>query len=125
MPRGSVKGKRAGRRSAYQEQIDATWLHDILAGKIKIKDVEPVDYVLTRTRIVEGVEQEYKEVIQRFKNGKDAIAYHILTGNYKFINKVLDKIVPTKTDVTSDGAKLPSGGYIIIPEKEKKYASAE
>lgn len=59
-----------------------------------------------------------KSKIKLFRTGKDAIAYHMLTGNDKLIAKVLDKFLPTLIDATSKGEQI--GGFIVLPEKDSE-----
>lgn len=117
--RPNYGNKGGGRKSAYQETLDAKWLQAVLDGKIKIKDIAPTEYTIIRRRMLNG--KEVKETLyrERFKSGKDAIAYHILRGDITVLKHVLDKLIASKKDITSDGEKLSVGGFIQIPEKEK------
>lgn len=111
-------GRPNGRRTALAELIDAQFLQDILDGKVKVQDVQPQEFVITRKRIVEGKVDTYKEIATGFKNGQHALAWHLLTGNEKLLSKTLDKLIASKTDVSSGNKPLQAGGFIIIPEKE-------
>lgn len=117
----AAAGLKGGRRkSAYQELLDATWLNDVITGKIKIEEVEPIEYIVKKKYIdADGKLKTKDRVTFRFRTGMHAIAYHLLKGNDRFIQKVLDKLVASKTDITSDGDKI-EGGFIIVPEKDKE-----
>jgi hypothetical protein len=121
------KGFKPGRKSAYQEHVDAQWLQDVLSGKILVKDVQPKQIVLERIQISTIVDKKtgeshqkesiVKKVVEQFDNGQHALAYHILTGNIAILQKVLDKIVATKLDHTS-GDETITGGFIAIPQRD-------
>lgn len=116
----ALGNKGGGRRSAYQELLDANWLNDVMTGKIKIHEVEPTQYVTKKKYIdPEGRVATKKEITFRFKNGLHAVAYHILKGNDRFVQKVLDKLIASKTDITSNDEKI-EGGFIVVPERDKE-----
>lgn len=114
------KPRKTPKKSPYQRLLDEAWLQDLMTGKINIKEVEPTQYV-TKKKVIapDGTITFEKQISFRFKNGMHALAYHILKGNDKFIQKILDKLIASKTDVTSDGEKV-EGGFIMIPERDKE-----
>lgn len=110
-----------GRKSAYTERVDATWLNDVLAGKITEDQVKPRVFIVKTKKVVtdkDGKERivDTQKVVEVFKDGRAAIAYKILTGDTAMISKVLDKLVATKTDLTTGDE--PIGGIIYMPEKD-------
>lgn len=110
-----------GRKSAYQELLSAQWLQDVLDGKINIKDVEPIEYITYKKFInANGKIEKIKEIATRFKSGKDAIAYKVLTGNDSMLRDVLSKLIASKRDITTDGNAVNVGGFIMMPPKETK-----
>lgn len=122
-----------GKATKYKiRSIDIGWLNDVLDGKIKVQDVQPDERVVTRTqmekyRVESGkLKGRYrwkktttKEVVTEFRNGRDAIAFYLLTGDKDMIKKVLDKLLPNKTDITSGNSEI-KGGFIVLPEQDKK-----
>lgn len=105
-------------RRKKNQTIDAPWLHDIISGKIKAEDVAPVAVKVKRRTFDRetGLPKIYFDTQIVYKSGRDAIAHAIITGNERMISKILDKIVATKTDITSAGDQI--GGFIYYPEKE-------
>jgi len=117
--RPNYGNKGGGRKSAYEETLDAKWLQAILDGKIKIKDIEPTYYTVERKRTINGKQVSEKLWKHKFRSGKDALAYHILTGDITILKHVMDKLISSKKDITTDGEKLSVGGFIALPEKER------
>ena len=131
----SVGNKGGARHSAYKELINAQWLADLLQGAIKMKDIKPRKMYVDQEHQVEVKDKRgrtrtkdgkviYKRLLVKvpidgFDTVQEAIAYHLLTGNEKIISKVLDKLVASKTDMTS-GDKPIAGGFIMLPGKDKK-----
>ena len=114
-----------GRPSPFKEIIDAQFLADLISGKVKETDVMPRLVKQKRARIIKdpktGKEkiEHYFEMVPMFRTGLDALAYKLLTGDNAVMNKLLDKLVASKSDVSSGGQALKPAGFIIIPEKEK------
>ena len=134
--KNAVGNSGGARPSAYKELINAKWLADILEGRIKLEDVEPRRIYVTQEHWIPEKNKKGKEKLDRngqpkykklfvkvpvngFSTVQEAIAYHLLTGNEKIISKVLDKLVASKTDMTS-GDKPIAGGFIMLPGKDKK-----
>lgn len=124
MAKKKTTTKKRGRKSAYLEKVDAQWLQDVLTGKTKIQDVVATQSVIKRKRITIDPETKQRqveivdEIVDHFKNGRHALAYHVFTGNEKMLSKILDKLVASKSDITTEGDKLPTGGFIVMPAKE-------
>lgn len=95
-PKGSknaLGNKGGGRKSMYEERQDALWHEDIW------KHEQDIDALIDKVR-------------SRKYAGRDIAALKLLQGNERLIAKFMDKLVPTKLDVTSGGKPIPILGAI-------------
>lgn len=95
-----------GRPSAYKERQDAEW-HELVW-----KSVQDVS------------ELENKIATKKYA-GRDIAALRLLKGDKYLIGKFMDKLVPNKLDITSDGKALPQPILNFLNEKVDRDQSTE
>ncbi len=83
----------SGRKSMYEERQDALWHEYVWKQE---QDIEALDLKIKSGRY----------------SGRDVAALMLLKGNERLIAKFMDKMVPTKIDVTTKGKPIPILGGI-------------
>lgn len=91
MPRpgvGNPGNKGGGRKSAFAEKLDADW-HELV------------------WKTVQDVSELESKIATKKYAGRDIAALRLLKGDKYLIGKFMDKLVPNKLDITSDGKPIP------------------
>lgn len=102
MPRpgvGNPNNKGGGRKSAYEERQDAIWHEDLW------KNVQDIDGLIAKVK-------------SRKYAARDIASLKILQGNERLLGRLMDKLVPSKIDITTLGEAMKTEN-LNNPEVDK------